>query len=261
MQIDWFTLIAEIVNFLVLVALLKYFLYDRIIGIADEREQKIAARFEEAEQKQQEAEKTIKAQHAKKQELEEQQQEILTQARQDAEQQHKELVEQARQEFEATRQQWYASLEQEKAEFQKELRHRTGEQTIRLARQTLAELADTALEHQVVAAFTEKIRQLDQEQQQRISQTLADSAATIHIASSFELPSKQRQHILDALQHQFGDNFQSDFQTTEDLICGLELRANGYKIAWNVETYLNSLEETVLQTINQKISQSQKDNQ
>ena len=40
MQIDWFTLLAQIVNFLLLVWLLKHFLYGRVVRAMDEREAK-----------------------------------------------------------------------------------------------------------------------------------------------------------------------------------------------------------------------------
>ena len=48
MGVDWFTLVAQIVNFLVLVWLLKHFLYGRIVGAMKEREAKIAGRLDEA---------------------------------------------------------------------------------------------------------------------------------------------------------------------------------------------------------------------
>ena len=51
MLIDWFTVCAQIVNFLVLVALLKHFLYGPILRAMDAREQTIAGRLAEAQQK------------------------------------------------------------------------------------------------------------------------------------------------------------------------------------------------------------------
>ena len=56
MLIDWFTVLAQIINFLVLVYLLKRFLYGRIIRAMDERERKIALRLEEAQGRKEEAE-------------------------------------------------------------------------------------------------------------------------------------------------------------------------------------------------------------
>ena len=61
MLIDWFTVGAQIINFLVLMALLKYFLYDRITGALDAREEKINFRLEEADRKEKEAQEKIEA--------------------------------------------------------------------------------------------------------------------------------------------------------------------------------------------------------
>jgi F-type H+-transporting ATPase subunit b len=55
--IDWFTVAAQIVNFLILMALLKYFLYDRVVKAMDEREEKIHSRLQQAESLRQEAER------------------------------------------------------------------------------------------------------------------------------------------------------------------------------------------------------------
>ena len=49
MHIDWFVFLCQIVNFLILLWLLKKFLYGRIIAAMDAREAKIASTFEEAE--------------------------------------------------------------------------------------------------------------------------------------------------------------------------------------------------------------------
>jgi F-type H+-transporting ATPase subunit b len=51
MLIDWFTVVAQIINFLILVALLKHFLYGRIIKAMDQREERINSRLEEAKKK------------------------------------------------------------------------------------------------------------------------------------------------------------------------------------------------------------------
>ncbi|HMR03616.1 MAG TPA: F0F1 ATP synthase subunit B, partial [Candidatus Competibacter phosphatis] len=56
MQIDWFTVAAQIVNFLLLVWLLKRFLYRPVLDAMAARQQKIAAALEEAQAKTQQAE-------------------------------------------------------------------------------------------------------------------------------------------------------------------------------------------------------------
>ncbi len=55
MLIDWFTVAAQVINFLVLVWLLKRFLYQPIIDAIDAREKRIAAELADADAKKAEA--------------------------------------------------------------------------------------------------------------------------------------------------------------------------------------------------------------
>jgi F-type H+-transporting ATPase subunit b len=57
MQINWFTVIAQVINFLLLVWLLKRFLYKPILKAIDEREGKIASQIKDAEEKEKTAKK------------------------------------------------------------------------------------------------------------------------------------------------------------------------------------------------------------
>ena len=57
MPIDWFTVVAQAINFLILVWLLKRFLYKPILHAIDEREKGIATQLAEAEAKKAEAQK------------------------------------------------------------------------------------------------------------------------------------------------------------------------------------------------------------
>ncbi|HUS95178.1 MAG TPA: ATPase, partial [Hyphomicrobiaceae bacterium] len=57
MRIDWFTVIAQLFNFLILVWLLKRFLYKPILNALDAREKRIAKELADADTTQREAEK------------------------------------------------------------------------------------------------------------------------------------------------------------------------------------------------------------
>ncbi|HOP36238.1 MAG TPA: hypothetical protein PL090_07925, partial [Syntrophales bacterium] len=121
MLIDWFTVAAQILNFLILVFLLKHFLYDRIIGAMDERERKIRGRLEDAEEKKREREEEAETYRRKNRELEDKRKEILDAARDEAEEKRKELVRQARENVESLRTQWRESLQREQESFLGEL--------------------------------------------------------------------------------------------------------------------------------------------
>jgi len=57
MLIDWFTVGAQVLNFLILVWLLKHFLYKPILNAIDAREKRIASELADADAKKSEAQK------------------------------------------------------------------------------------------------------------------------------------------------------------------------------------------------------------
>ena len=84
MLIDWFTVAAQFVNFLILIALLKYFLFDRVVRAMEEREKRIASRMEEAERTKGDLEKERERYEEMQRSLEQEREEILSKARREA---------------------------------------------------------------------------------------------------------------------------------------------------------------------------------
>ncbi|MGD8758265.1 MAG: F0F1 ATP synthase subunit B, partial [Deltaproteobacteria bacterium] len=133
MLIDWFTVIAQIINFLVLVYLLKRFLYKPIIKAMDERERRISGRLEEAEKREDQARHELERYQKKNKEIDGRRQVLLNQIKEDAEVQRKALIDQARDQVEGVRANWHEALEREKDAFLQDLRERTGRHTYAIA--------------------------------------------------------------------------------------------------------------------------------
>jgi len=95
MLIDWFTVIAQIINFLILVFLLKHFLYGRIINAMDQREARITARLEEAEAQKKEAENEAAMFKLKNQNFNSEREEMFSNAKEESESFRKDLMQKA----------------------------------------------------------------------------------------------------------------------------------------------------------------------
>lgn len=248
MLIDWFTVIAQIVNFLVLVFLLRYFLYGPIIRAMDAREARIAEDLEAAERKRKEAAEEIAAYQEKNRELEATRDKWLNEAKEEAETRRKELTKKARQEVNEAKERWYAALEQEKEAFLQALRQRVGRESYAILQRALADLADEELDKQIIAVFERRLNELDEEARREIGDALAEESEEIVIHSAHDLPEEMRQRLVEAaasLHTDSNNQLPINFQTNPDLIGGLEMRAAGYKIAWSLADYLESLEESV----------------
>jgi F-type H+-transporting ATPase subunit b len=112
--IDWFTVIAQIVNFLILAGLLKYFLFDRIAKAMEEREQTIASTLEQADETRKLAHEEVERYARMNEELEESRRRTLDEARNEADSLRKALFQRARTELAEAKVAWEESLDREK---------------------------------------------------------------------------------------------------------------------------------------------------
>jgi F-type H+-transporting ATPase subunit b len=247
--IDWFTVAAQIVNFLILVALLRYFLYGRIKRAMHERQQRIAAHLEEAEHRRQEADEQAASYQQKHQELEAQRAELMAQVRAEADAKRQELFDQARADLDRTQTRWQEALRREQAAFLRDLRQRTAQQVYATARRALTDLAGVELEHHILSVFLERLQGLDAQAWETLTASPQDVEPSLLIRSTFDLPHEARQRLLALLRKHLGKAVDVRFETSPDVLCGIEMQTNGQKIAWSLEHYLEGLEEQLSATL------------
>lgn len=244
MQIDWFTFGAQIVNFLILVALLKKFLYRPILNAMQEREANIALRLEEADRKSEEAAKAAAEYAAKMQHLESTREDLLAEASRDVDQWREDSLRQARHDVDETRTEWQKALQRERRQFLGELRERAVRQVHAITRQTLLNLADSSLEERVTAVFLEYLQQLDADQLTKFRRVVVDHPGPVTIRSAFPLSDEAQATIRQTLSETFHSQLSTDYEVAPDLICGIELTAGDHKLSWNIDEYLENLEQT-----------------
>ena len=248
-MINWFTVIAQIVNFLVLVYLLKRFLYRPIMRAMGEREKRIADRLEGAKKREDEARQEQERYQAMNRELESRREVLLNQMKDDVERQHKELVGQARQQVDAVRANWLEALEREKEAFLQDLRERTGKHTYAVARRALKDLANVDLEHHMVGVFIERLKNLDEEDKKALMESVDRSKPGITVTSAFEIPEDRVQEITRVLQNYLSEPIDLHLSRSSDVISGIELKTQGHKIAWSFREYLEGLETTFAEAV------------
>ena len=252
MLIDWFTTAAQIVNFLILVWLLRKFLYGPVIGAMDKREEKIAKRLKDAEEKEQQAMERKEEFEDKTRDLEKKQEELMEEAREKADERRKELVKQARDEADKQRAEWEKGLRREKETFLRDLQQHAAGHTCSAIRNTLAELADAGLEKQIVSVWRDRLDGLDKKEMEKLRQAAGEAEDAATMRSAFELDSNQRRELTRLVHQQVDKDIAVEYQTDEDLVCGIELRVGGYKLAWSVADHLESLRESVGELIDEE---------
>jgi F-type H+-transporting ATPase subunit b len=244
MQIDWITVSAQIVNFLVLVWLLQRFLYRPVLQAMGRREQRIADRLDDAERRESEADERIREFEAKREALDREREDILSQAREAADRERRKLRDAARDDVDAQRRQWQEQLEQEQREFADGLRSRTRDTVQRIARRALGDLADAGLEERIVDGFIGRLEDAGQD----LRDAFAGGDGPLRIHTSFELEPAVRSRLTHILHEQIDADLVVEFDRDEELLCGIELRRTDYRLGWNLAHYLDELGDRLDQT-------------
>ncbi|NPV07380.1 MAG: F0F1 ATP synthase subunit B [Anaerolineae bacterium] len=246
MLFDWFTVVAQIVNFLVLVFLLRRFLYQPLLDAIGGRRERIAAQFEEAERLAREAEEEARAYRSRVDDLERQRDQLLAEAREDAEALRRELRQEAQRSVEAEHAAWCEELRREKEAFLYQLRERTRDEVLALSRRALSDMADGELERQMAAAFVRRLRELEPDNKRLVRELLNEADEAVSVTSAFPLPAESRQAIEEAVREEFGrEDTEVRFRLSPDVIAGVEMLAGGYKLSWTIASYLESLQENM----------------
>ncbi len=252
MLFDWFTLAAQLVNFLILVWLLKRFLYKPILNAIDEREKLIAMHLQDAESIKAEASKELDNYQQKNSRFEEQRQELLNQAIGEVNTERQKLLGQTRKEVETLRMRLMETLQAEQLNMSSEIIRRTRTEVFAIARKTLADLASVDLEDQMASVFIRRLKTLNPDERKSLYSALKSPVPKIAIRSTFDLLPAQQSDIQNALKSALNLATDIQFETAPHLVSGIELITNGYKVAWTIEDYLGSLETHITQLLNEK---------
>lgn len=251
MLIDWFTVFAQLVNFLILMALLKRFLYKPIIRALEGREKKIADRLEEAKKIKADAERELEEYVYRNELFEQQRADLLKQARNDADHEREKLIEAARTEAAALRADWKQALQIEQRSLHREIMKHTREEVFAISRKTLKDLASESLEGRMSEVFMRRLRTLDESEKNLLTLAIQASSKPVLVCSAFELDLEQQSALKKTIRDVFEAEAAIEFQTDTEQISGIELSTNGHKLAWHIADYLTAFErriESVLQS-------------
>lgn len=249
MHIDWFVFLAQIFNFLLLMYLLKRFLYGRIIKAMDDREAKIAARFAEADELKAKAEEEARLYEKRNQVLSEKKETMLNEATMAAEAKRKELMDKVREEVDAVKTRWQDMLVREQDAFFHDLRQRAAKQLYATARKALSDLADADLEERIVDEFIRRIQALDAEKSAQLRKAISGGGNRVTIQSAFGIQASRQAQIEEVLKKQITNGFTLRYLREPDIVSGIEMRVNGHKIAWSLNEYLETLVESLTETL------------
>lgn len=245
MLIDWFTVSAQVINFLILVWLLQRFLYKPILHAIDERERKINDQIQQAELAKTQAQQSYDEFQQKNNQWNEQRETLLNKTLEETQDLRQRSIEEVRQETNALRARWLESLKNQQSNINQHVASQVQQEVFSISRKILNDLASIQIEQAIVQVFIGKLHELKQTHRDDRWQE-----KTTRVKSRFDLSFEQKESIQSAIKQVFSSETEVQFSLADELIAGIELTFGGYQLAWSIADYLGSLEtryEEILQ--------------
>jgi F-type H+-transporting ATPase subunit b len=258
MKINWFTVIAQVINFLILVWLLRKFLYKPVLDAIDAREKKIVARLQDAKHQQELAQSKESDFTEKNKQFDAQKKELMDKAIADTNQQKEKLMEEVRVSVGELKSKQQKSLENMQETLKRELAQEIQQQVLDISRKVLTDLSSVDLEEQTAKHFISRLDELTTEEKKQFVDAFKAGTKPVLIQSAFEMQKQQQTAIKNAVDHILGKETEFEFTTVPAVISGIELSANGYKLSWSISAYLDSLQNTISATIKDKVPETKK---
>lgn len=219
---DAFTLAAQVLNFLVLVALLRRWLYGPIMRVMAERERRLERLRADGEAALAEARRLQDEALAEAHRLQEAREDLLAQAEREAAEHRQRLLEAARREVAERERAWREDLQRSEEATLRELRPRLAAVVEAACRRALEDLAGTDLEDRMALRLAERL-----------------PPGPIEVTSSRPLG--------DAAEARLAQGRTVLRFTVRPGPPGVIARIAGEEFSWSLDTYLDALEAQIVQ--------------
>ncbi|HEU5409087.1 MAG TPA: F0F1 ATP synthase subunit delta [Nitrospira sp.] len=244
MELDWTTFALEILNFLVLVWVLKRLLYKPVLKVIAERKAEIQKTLSDAESLRKEA-----------QDLRDQYENRQVEWNREKETVRNRMVEEVNAEKVRLLLELQTSLDQDRAKAraleQRRLTDLTRQaedaaiaQGGQFAARLLARLASAELEAKLVEIMLEDLRRIPDERRQAIRTGCGKGEVPAFVTSAHVLSQPQQKSLQEALQSLLGRPVSCEWREDQDLLAGIRLSLGPWMLGVNLQDELKAFSET-----------------
>jgi F-type H+-transporting ATPase subunit b len=258
MLINWFTVGAQVVNFLILVWLMRRYLYRPILNAIDTRAKQVSGVLAEADKKMSSATEQLNVYQQKVKSFEEDRARRETQVDEEITAERTKKLQSVQDDASAARQLEADDLRQKQQEFATQLGHLIETEVFAISKKSIAELADANLEHQIVSMFMHRLASLDAKSDASLGDALRSPPCAAAVTTSFDLAEGDQQLLRNSINTLASANVSLSFSTSAAMICGIELSCDGHRAAWSMADYLDGLSKKSSDLLKQSFPQDKR---
>ncbi|SEM70186.1 F0F1 ATP synthase subunit delta [Nitrosomonas marina] len=238
MDFDWTTFTLEVINFLILIWILKRFLYQPVLNIIDKRRADIDQAMADAKRIEAEAVSLKKQNEQYLIEWENQKEAAHAQLAAELAEIRKKKLAELNQKFDEETDRRRILEERRRIEYEKKIEEKAIAQGTKFVSRLLSRLATPELETHLFALLLEDLANLDEADKRVISEAVTDHATSILVQSAFPLTDTQKQTLSSVLCEPYQTGFSIDFQCNDTLLAGFQITVGPWVLHANLRDEL-----------------------
>ncbi len=256
-NINWSTLILQIVNFLVMVAILTKFFFKPVVKILDERSKKVTSALDEAERQEREA-AALRAEYEDR--LVKAQEEVLAmrqQAQEEIERTRRRMMAETQEELRLLRERTEHELQEMRRQAMLRHRRELGELVVQLSGRLMREAGGEALQRASMERFIEQLADLPPEQYRHVLTNEEVESVLVHLSSAGELEADTISRIERQIATMVHKPVEIRHTVDPALIAGATVRFGDLLADGSLAGQLNRLRDRYLAEVEQEWKASQ----
>jgi len=241
MKFNLLTFIFEIVNFFLLLWLLKKLLYKPVISLLMERKNLIESRMREAKEAEEKAKRLQEEYRHLLEKIEEKRKSEVARITKEVEEKRRQLEEQLEREMELERERFLSSLEAEKEKFLKEIKEDIIKLSVTFSSKLLEKLADKHIHQKLFDLSVELLKKIPEEERKKIVEEIKSRGA-VQIESAYPVSNERVGSLKKLIKELFGVKANISVLTDSSLIAGVKLHLGSKLIDSSLKGQLGVLE-------------------
>jgi F-type H+-transporting ATPase subunit b len=241
LELNWTTFVLEILNFLVLVWLLKHFLYRPVKNVIAKRQQGIEQQLQQADEKQQQAEALQEQYENRLAEWEGEREAARAELQREIEAERQRLQEELEQEIEAKREKAAVLAERQLAEQQRQIEVQALEQGAHFVARLLEAIASPEVQAKLFEHLLEEFKHLPPAQRDALQSVVENGkSVSVQVLSAYPLDEADQDRLKEAIEARVPHHPQYDFHTDRKLLAGLRVTVGPWVMHANLHDELKT---------------------
>lgn len=235
MEFNWITFLLEIINFLVLVWLLKRFFYHPVLKVIEERQKNIKDSLLEVSQARQEVDQ-LKQQYANRlNDWEVERENKLQDLQQELTQEYDKRLSLIEQELSKHREKVEFRLKQQAESLQQEAEEQAINNAASFAKQLLVDLAGPELNQSLLQRLVKDFEKLPEEKLRQLRHSWQSLKEPVMVVSAYELTYDHRNKLESLVQKLLGDvSVGWTYEVNKELVAGLRMQIGPWTLRANL---------------------------